>query len=70
MFVSVSASFILLQLGENWHTKCQGHRKRAPVPPTPPVLRVDFLHTEASGKSLIRGSVSIYDIFLSDWTGN
>ena len=28
MFVSVSASFILLQIGENWHTKCQGHKKR------------------------------------------
>ena len=70
MFVSVSASFILLQIGENWHTKCQGHKKRChhlsrlrlgstPAPPTLPVFRVVLPHTEASGQGLFRCSHAV-----------
>ena len=71
LFESVSRSSILLEIVQNWHTKCQGHKKRCPhfsslrvcpCPATPPVFMKVLLHTEASVQRLFRRSVKFTSV--------
>ena len=68
LFKSFSRSPILLEIVENWYTKCQRHKKRCPhfsslrLCPCPDHTSciVVLYHTEAIGQRLLRPSPPVY----------
>ena len=69
MFGSFSRSSILLEIVQNWYSKCQGHKKRChnfsslrvcPCPAHTPCIWGSFYHTETNGQRPLRRSVGKY----------